>query len=101
MRTKAEEFLQQNPHGLVPVGVDELGTLWESNTICRYLAAKYDRQDLLPYEPFQRALVECWMDLASAELNPARSYAFMALVRRDPLYTDRGQIYCSAATGTA
>ena len=34
------EFLAMNPNGLVPVVIDEHGPLWESNTICRYLAVK-------------------------------------------------------------
>jgi glutathione S-transferase len=36
--------------------------LWESNTICRYLAAQAGREDLLPSAPVARARVEQWMD---------------------------------------
>jgi glutathione S-transferase len=36
--TKSPEFLALNPNALVPVLIDEQGTLYESNTICRYLA---------------------------------------------------------------
>jgi len=38
------EFLAMNPHGRVPV-IDDNGTIvWESQTILRYLAAKYGRE---------------------------------------------------------
>ena len=82
--TRAPEFLALNPNGLVPVVIDDGRVLWESNTICRYLAAKAGREDLLPAEPFARAEVEMWMDWQAAELNPAWGGAFLALVRKVP-----------------
>lgn len=80
--TRTPEFLALNPNGFVPVLVTDDGVLWESNAICRYLAA--GRDDLLPQEPFARAQVEKWMDWQVSELNPAWSHAFMALVRKSP-----------------
>jgi glutathione S-transferase len=53
--TDTPEFLGMNPNGQVPVIEDEEGVLWESNTICRYLAAKHARTDLLPAGPRARA----------------------------------------------
>ncbi len=50
-------FLALNPNALVPVIRDGDFTLWESNTICRCLAAKAGRTDLLPAEPAARAPV--------------------------------------------
>jgi glutathione S-transferase len=42
-RPNSPEFLAMNPHGRVPV-IDDDGTIvWESQTILRYLAAKYGR----------------------------------------------------------
>ncbi len=93
--TRAPEFLAINPNGLVPVIEDANGTLWESNTICRYLAAEHGRSDLLPAVPRERALVEQWMDWQATELNGSWRYAFMALVRRDPGFQDPGQIAAS------
>jgi glutathione S-transferase len=46
--TATAEFLRLNPNGMVPVIIDEGQALWESNTICRYLAGKHGRTDLLP-----------------------------------------------------
>jgi glutathione S-transferase len=91
------EFLTLNPSGLVPVWQDGNGTLWESNAICRYLASCHGRADLLPLDPFRRALVERWMDWAAGDLNRAWSYAFMALVRRDRAYADETEVVRSAA----
>lgn len=88
-------FLAQNPQGLVPVLQDGELLLTESNTICRYLAARQGRDDLLPTLPAQRAQVEQWMDWQATELNNAWRYAFVALVRRSPLHTDAAAIAAS------
>ena len=85
-------FLALNPNGLVPVIRDEGAVLWESNTICRYLAARAAREDLLPANPLGRAKVEQWMDWQATELNTAWRYAFMALVRKSPAHTDQTSI---------
>lgn len=90
------EFLRLNPNGLVPVVEDEAGVLWESNTICRYLARKHGRTDLLPADPAAQARVEMWMDWQATELNGAWRYVFMALGRRDPAYADPDEIAAGA-----
>lgn len=89
------QFVALNPNAMVPVLIDEGQTLWESNTICRYLAARYGRGDLLPAEPMARAQVEKWMDWQVAELNQAWRYAFMALVRGSGAHTDDAAIGAS------
>lgn len=78
---RAQPFLQLNPNGQVPVIEDDGCVIWESNTICRYLAAKHGRGDLLPAEPGARAQVEMWMDWQATELNPTWGAAFRGLVR--------------------
>lgn len=95
--TNVPEFLELNPNALVPVLIDGDAVLWESNTICRYLADRAGRADLLPTEPVARAYVERWMDWQIAELNPAWRYAFMALVRRNAAYDDAQLIAASVA----
>ncbi len=94
--TTAPEFLRLNPRGLVPVLRDGDETLWESNTICRYLAARHGRTDLLPADPLARAHVEKWMDWQATELNNAWRYAFMALVRKSAAHSDPDAIAASA-----
>jgi glutathione S-transferase len=88
----APDFLALNPNGLVPVIQDEAGVLWESNAICRYLAVKHGRSDLLPSDPFGRAQVEKWMDWQVGDLTAAWRYAFLALVRRAKGYDDAGRV---------
>jgi glutathione S-transferase len=89
------ELRAANPNGLVPVIRDGDFVLWESNAICRYLAARYPRAMLLPEEPRHRALVDQWMDWQVAGLNDSWRYAFMALVRQDPEYTEARHIASS------
>ncbi|WP_165185526.1 glutathione S-transferase family protein [Caulobacter soli] len=93
--TKSPEFLALNPNGLVPVLIDEQGALYESNAICRYLAARYGAGHLLPVEPRARAMVEQWMDWQATTLNPTWSYAFLALGRPTPGYDDPAKIAAS------
>jgi glutathione S-transferase len=95
--TATPQFLALNPNALVPVIQDDGVTLWESNSICRYLSAKHDRADLLPAAPMARAQVEKWMDWQATELNNAWRYAFMALVRRSAAYTDLAALAASEA----
>jgi glutathione S-transferase len=89
---KSPEFLALNPNALVPVVIDGDHVLRESNTICRYLALKHRRDDLLPMEAAARARVEQWMDWQATELNNAYRYAFLALVRKSPGYTEPAAI---------
>ena len=93
--TQSPAFLAKNPNALVPVIDDDGFVLWESNTICRYLAARHGRPDLLPTEPRGRARVEQWMDWQAGELNNAWRYAFLALVRQSPAHTDKPAIESS------
>jgi glutathione S-transferase len=89
-------FLALNPNGTVPVLRDGDLVLWESNTICRYLAARYGDGALLPADAAQRAQVEQWMDWQATDLNSAWRYAFMHLVRRNPAFGDAAAAEASA-----
>ena len=95
--TSQPSFLALNPNAMVPVLVDDDFVLWESNTICRYLAAREDSA-LLPREPRDRARVEQWMDWQAGEFNNSWRYAFMGLVRGSQAHQDRGQIDAGIAT---
>ena len=96
---QSPEFLALNPNGLIPVIQETEGddaiVLWESNTICRYLAATRARSDLLPVDARGRARVEQWMDWQAGELNNAWRYAFLALVRASPAHRDAAAIEAS------
>jgi glutathione S-transferase len=95
--TDTPEFRALNPNALVPVAIDGDAVLWESNTICRWLAGKAGRDDLLPREPLARARVEQWMDWQAGDFNNAWRYAFMHLVRKSPAHQDPAAV----AAGTA
>jgi glutathione S-transferase len=90
-------FIALNPNALVPVLIDGDFVLWESNSICRYLAAREQRLDLLPGSPQPRALVEKWMDWQATELNNSWRYAFMALERGSAAHRDAAAISHSIA----
>ena len=90
------EFSALNPNAMVPVLRDEFGVLWESNTICRYLANRFQAHQLLPTDAMARAQVEKWMDWQATELNTAWRYVFMALVRQHPHFQDADKIKASA-----
>lgn len=93
--TAQTTFLALNPNGVIPVAESEDGVLWESNTICRYLASKYGREDLLPLSRWPRALVERWMDWQATDLNGAWRGAFLGLVRKDAAYAEPAVIAAS------
>jgi glutathione S-transferase len=86
--THVPEFLALNPNALVPVIVDGDAVLWESNTICRYLAAAHGREDLLPPGALARARIEQWMDWQGGDLNNSWRTVFMGRVRHSPAHQD-------------
>ena len=63
------EFLRLNPHARIPVLVDDDKVIWESNSIVRYLGAKYSAGDIWPQDPFERSKAERWMDWELAKLQ--------------------------------
>jgi len=68
--TDTPEFRAMNPHGRVPV-IDDAGTIvWESQTILRYLAARYGRGTFWSDDPAERARTEQWMDWSQTALQP-------------------------------
>ena len=82
--TGEDEYLQRNPTGLVPTITDEDLTLWESNTVVRYLSAKHAAGTLWPEDPADRALADKWMDYQLGTLFPAFKDALIGLVRTAP-----------------
>ena len=90
-------FRALNPNALVPVLIEGDFVLWESNAICRYLAAVHGRDDLLPADPRARAPVDQWLDWQMGELNKSWSYAFMSLVRQSPTHGDPAAVEASIA----
>lgn len=85
---QSAEYLQWNPNGQIPVLLDGDFVLWESNSILRYLANAHGGAALYPPEARARARVDQWLDWQVSELNPAWSYAYLALVKRQPAEPD-------------
>jgi len=83
-----KKLLARNPNAMVPVIEDGDFVLWESNAICRYLAASQPRATLLPADLQARARVEQWMDWQATELNSAWRYAFLGLARKSAEHAD-------------
>ncbi|AIR67211.1 glutathione S-transferase family protein [Cedecea neteri] len=97
--THDAEYLAMNPNGLVPCIHDDAHglTLWESNTIVRYLAAEYGRDSLWVDSPAERAKGEKWMDWsATAVAGPYRG-VYASLVRTPPEERDQKLIEQSIA----
>jgi glutathione S-transferase len=89
------DFRAANPNGLVPLLRDGDFTLWESNTIVRYLCAREGK--LYPANLQQRFNVERWMDWQQTTLNPAGSPGFKQWIRVAPAQRDAGVIAQSVA----
>lgn len=73
--TKTADYLQMNPTAKVPTVIDGDATMWESNTILRYLAATYAPQ-LTGANPAESSEVERWMDFVLAAVNAGYLAAF-------------------------
>lgn len=98
-KTQDAEYLAMNPNALVPCLHDDTAnlTLWESNTIVRYLAAQYGKETLWIAEPAARAAGEKWMDWVGTTLAGPHRGVFFSLVRTAPELRDEKLIADSIA----
>jgi glutathione S-transferase len=83
------EYLAMNPNGRVPVLEDGDTIIWESNTVVRYISARYGAPRFWSDDPGKRAAAEMWMDWALSTMQPQVTGLFHAAVRtpekdRDP-----------------
>src|SRR5690242_15698093 len=78
------KYLALNPNGLIPTIEDDGYVLWESNTIVRYLCAKYAPGRLYPDSPRERAEADCWMDWHLCHFLSNVAVVFFGLVRTPP-----------------
>jgi glutathione S-transferase len=99
--TATATYRAMQPLGLVPALEEEGGfTLFESNTILRYLCnAHAPASPFYPTGPRARATVEAWMDFQQTALNRPASVVFMGLIRTPPAQRDNAAI--AAATREA
>ena len=80
-KNKEPWYLALNPNGRIPLLQHGEFSLWESNTIVRYLSAKYDFGGLYAESPESRALADRWMDWQLSTLLPPVSTVFWTLIR--------------------
>ncbi|HEX6996908.1 MAG TPA: glutathione S-transferase family protein [Gammaproteobacteria bacterium] len=90
-------YLALNPNGRVPLLVDGAFSLWESNTIVRYLAGKHDPGGLYPSSPEERAHAERWMDWQLSTLAGPLTTVFWNLVRLPAAQRDAAAVTAAAA----
>ncbi len=95
-RTKEPFYLAMNPNSLVPT-IDDAGfTLYESNSIMRYIASKYSAHDLYPAGLRERADCERWLDWNLSVLGPAITPVFWGLIRTPAAQRDHAVILAAA-----
>jgi glutathione S-transferase len=97
----AREYLALNPNGLVPTLQDSDLTLWESNSIIRYLAARYSAGNLEPSDLKARARANQWMDWQVSTFQPAFTKVFWHLVRTPPGQRDQAAVADAKANSIA
>jgi len=83
-KLKEDWYVKMNPNSVVPTIDDDGFTLWESNAIVRYLAAKHGAGSLWPDDAKTRADSDRWMDWQLSVLGPAMREVFWGLVRTPP-----------------
>jgi len=91
-KTKEPFYLAMNPNSLVPTLEEEDGfTLWESNSVVRYLAGKHGGA-LEPKDAKVRAKASQWMDWQLSVIGPAITPVFWGLIRTPPEKRDQAAI---------
>jgi len=90
-------YLDMNPNGVVPTIDDGGRIIYESNTIVRYLSAKYAAGSLWPNDPGQRSEADRWMDWQNSTINGPMRDVFWGLVRTPPEKRDMAAINKAAA----
>ncbi len=94
------EYLEKNPNGLVPTIEDDGLTLWESNAIMRYLAAKYaPGASIWPDDLHARAAADKWMDWQLSAVGPQITPIFWGLVRTPEADRDMAAIEAAIKLG--
>jgi glutathione S-transferase len=92
-KTREPAYLAMNPNALVPTLEEEDGfTMWESNSIVRYLAAKHANRTLEPADLKVRARAQMWMDWQLSVMGPAITPVFWGLIRTPPEKRDANAI---------
>ena len=85
-------YKAMNPNSRIPT-IDDNGVIvWESNTVVRYLAARYSAGKLWPVDPAHRSEADRWMDWQQTTIAPDMFPVFWGLVRTPPEKRDNAAI---------
>jgi glutathione S-transferase len=90
------EYRKLNPNGRVPTIEDGDFVLWESHSICRYLAMKYGGEPIYPTDPRARASIDRWLDWLLSTLVAVDVPVFWATIRTPPEKHDKQAIAANA-----
>lgn len=90
-------YRAMNPNGLVPAIEDDGLALWESNSIVRYLAARYAPGTLYPQDPGARAVGDKWMDWTTSSFAGVFRDLFWGVLRTAPEARDEARIATALA----
>ena len=85
-------FRKLNPNGLVPAIDDDGFVVWESNSILRYLAARYSAGVLWPLDVRARADSDRWLDWSNSTSWPLLVPLFRAFYRTPEALRDAAVI---------
>lgn len=81
-RNNEPAYLAMNPTGRVPTLVDNGFAVWESNTVLRYLANKFDLgRRLYPEDPARRSMVDRWLDWTISSYGHVERDLYWGLIR--------------------
>jgi glutathione S-transferase len=94
--TSDAAFQRLSRFGVVPVVDDDGFLLRESNTIVRYLAAKYGPSkgaaDLYPSDLKTRATIEAWMDWAATDVYTGLRPVYLGLHVKTPEFVGQSEM---------
>ncbi len=90
--TDTDEYGALNPNRTVPVLLDGDFSLWESNSIVRYLCAQYGNPEWSLQSVASQAKADQWMDWYLTSLHPPMTTLFWQLIRTPPADQDETKI---------
>ena len=95
-----EKILKHSPAGFVPVLKHGSVTLWESLSICEYLAETFPAAKLWPGDPGVRAVARCVATEMHGGFAPLRAAMSMDVKKRHPTPAMTGELKANIARVT-
>lgn len=99
--TQMPDYVAMNPNKMVPTLQDGNATIWESNSIVRYLAARYGKDGFWPTDALARSHADRWMDWQLSTPNTPMRDLFLGHVRTPPEKRDHALLQQALAQASA